>query len=683
MSSQESVFTREPLLGFMRDQQFMNAAEFSTALHPQTLWLDGTAPHLLNQLLAARLEGCPEERWLHALLCHPVLAGLQPAEADGTSAAGQTARPSVLASYLPAPGQADASPLAPPPTSAEFLALVPRLLHRSMAWIVRDPCPTLVLLTYDPGTLPLLFQSDGQDFWRHRLLELFPDVTLATAPLVGLTSPHQFLQPQARWRRFPVSLPTADLCEQHLVEPILETELAVYAWRDPLQPAPAERALRDLANLLQKLVFLHPRPFLSQLGQAQRAPVRIEHRLLNAQTEHWRRFFLDMLDACAAENDSDIHIQPKERGGLAILRRRSGFLQFEAGIPAAATAAFYAAVLSGTGIEMDLNPSKPKDGRTSIYLPHLARWIDLRLSLLPARPPFRAPAIIIRLLDPTTVRGGLGSILTDPVDHRAWDFAMDLRAGLVVVTGPTGSGKSRTLYSALQTKHAREPGLSFKSVEDPIEFNVGDWLQQNQLSEESGVGFGTMIRGFLRSDPNVIFVGEIRDADGAQAAAQLVLNGFLVVTTLHVAEPALAPQRLFDLGVHPNVLRSALRFVTSQRLVGRSCPQCRSDRPPTEAEIARHRHLLGDTHPLPSSVRVNSGCAHCHDLGIRGRVAVQEYLVNHEDDSATADAIAGRDFLLLRSRMAALGFPNLRQRALPWAYGPEARIPITAALHVK
>ncbi len=653
--------THEPVLALLRDRQFLQMLDFANAMQPLQPWLDGSSPELLTRFLASVYDRVPEAKWLSNLLTAT--------ELNDPTAPTDPLSPG--AAYMPAPGRADAVALAPDPTSETFCELVPPAYRRSNAWLVTEPAPFIILLTYDPALLRQLPHEDIQNFWRELAVRRRPDLkaTLIEQPLViGLTSFHQFVRQDASWRRFPTPKAMSDHCSQEGISLFFATELAVYGWQDRSDDEQDEklriRKTERLRDVIYRHVHVRPPVFLNIMGSEAALPPLQDFRLHDPVADFWRRSWRTILNDCVENGDSDIHVLAKEDGGLNVLRRRHGNMEYLTGVPADSTTACYKAILAGTSIDPGTLPHEPKDGRSYFYAFSDRRRIDIRFNLEPGAPPFSRPACVLRLLDPATIRGGLPAIFIDDLDRRAWEYALSLHGGLIVVTGPTGSGKSRTVYSLIQTLHERRPTESFKSAEDPLEFLLGDWFQQNQISASLGVDFDKVVRGLMRADPETIFIGEIRDETTARAAIMAAQSGHYVITTTHTPSPVNLVDRLKEFKIDPETTQSVYRFGTAQRLIGRSCPQCRETRrlgdvaPVLPEEICDHEN---------EDVIFNTGCPTCRGKGIIGRIAVQEYLHLPEKNDELSRAVRENDKARLWKQVATTGIPNVRHRAFTLA----------------
>jgi len=256
---------------------------------------------------------------------------------------------------------------------------------------------------------------------------------------------------------------------------------------------------------------------------------------------------------------------------------------------------------------------RPQGGRARVAI-NGAR-VDLRVSTLPAS---HGEKVVIRILDSRAALRSVESLGLDPIDGPRMQKLLEVREGLILVTGPTGSGKTTTLYAALRLLQHR--GVNIITVEDPVEYRIPG-IVQVQIHEKAGLTFASVLRSVLRQDPDVVLIGEIRDRETAAIAIQASLTGHLVFATLHTNDACSSIVRLTDLGVDSVKLSGALQGVVAQRLIRRLCPACR-----LVANAGVPRRLVG-TVPEDSMVYVSMGCRECSMTGYSGRVAVTEVLV--------------------------------------------------------
>jgi type II secretory ATPase GspE/PulE/Tfp pilus assembly ATPase PilB-like protein len=319
------------------------------------------------------------------------------------------------------------------------------------------------------------------------------------------------------------------------------------------------------------------------------------------------RFVRKFMEDAVSIGASDIHIERYE--SFARIRFRwEGQLIEKFEVPLSQ----YNAVVSRIKIlsELDISERRlPQDGR--IHLTAHGQKIDIRVSTLPAQ---FGEKIVLRLLTRSPAFLQLDNLGMKPDELERFNTALQAPNGIVLITGPTGSGKTTTLYAALNLLN--RPHSNISTVEDPIEYNI-EGINQVQVKEEIGMTFGNALRAFLRQDPNIIMVGEIRDRETAEIAIRAALVGRLVFSTLHTNSSWDAVTRLIDMGVEPYLLAASLRMVVAQRLLRRLCDTCK--RP---ISVQTHAKLL-DTYQI-STCHEPVGCPECHYTGYAKRKAIYE-----------------------------------------------------------
>ena len=339
-----------------------------------------------------------------------------------------------------------------------------------------------------------------------------------------------------------------------------------------------------------------------------------------------------LLEALQTEA-SDVHVEPQQ-DGLQIRFRQDGVLQrYIEPLPSR----LIPAVTSRFKIMADLDIAERRmaqDGR--IRRTYRNRMVDFRVNSLPSR---YGEKICLRLLDSSATQLGLDKLISNP---SALSLVRNLGSkpfGMILVTGPTGSGKSTTLYSLLAERN--EPGINISTVEDPIEYTLPG-ITQCQVNREKGFDFSTALRAFMRQDPDVLLVGETRDLETAKTAIEAALTGHLVLTTLHCNDASSAIARLNEMGVEPFMVSASLIGIVSQRLLRRVCRSCRKSYHPTEKELGRFG-LMAHTETGVTFFKAHhhgqekQPCPNCQGSGYKGRVGVYEVLrMNEELASAVA-----------------------------------------------
>ncbi len=387
-----------------------------------------------------------------------------------------------------------------------------------------------------------------------------------------------------------------------LVEPILVNrtvlEVAINAAYSGRDTGAAEvLGAMDSSRLLNDAVAAKNEDLLDTSG---RAPII---RLVN-----------QLLFDAVLVGASDIHIQPAEEHVL-IRQRIDGILFDVLKIPKS----IQEEVLTRVKVLGKMNIAEkrlPQDGRATVELGE--RIVDLRIASLPTSHNER---IVIRLLDKSARLYTLGELGMPDVTLARWRDLIRLDHGLILVTGPTGSGKSTTLYSALQEINSKE--LNVLTLEDPIEYQL-EGISQSQINEKKGLTFAAGMRSVLRQDPDIIMVGEIRDRDTATMAIQASLTGHLVFSTLHTNDAASAVTRMLDLGVEPYLVASSLVASLAQRLIRRLCIKCRQP-----VEQGGEPNSTAGLSPIDAFRPV--GCPACRHTGFSGRVGLFELLITNDE----------------------------------------------------
>lgn len=364
---------------------------------------------------------------------------------------------------------------------------------------------------------------------------------------------------------------------------------------------------------------------------------------------------------------SDIHIEPMDRK-LIVRIRVDGTLHVlsESDAKNAAPVAQRLKLISGLNIS---ERRLPQDGRFNIKVHR--HVIDVRIATTPTA---FGEAVVMRLLNQNAGHLNLDQIGMPPETYSAFIEALDRPQGMILVTGPTGSGKTTTLYSALKRLNSTESKLI--TVEDPIEYRIAG-INQIQAHEKIGLTFNAALRSILRQDPDIILVGEMRDGETVEAALRASMTGHLVMSTLHTNDAKSATSRLIDMGAEPFVVGQSLQMVLAQRLVRRVCTHCAKPDTPTDQEIAwseRFKPDSGDDAPAqaPTFMR-GAGCEQCSHTGYLGRSAVYEHLCLTKElvaaldkgDQAFSEAAAkvmrGRTLAYHANRLAREGLVTVKE----------------------
>ncbi len=353
----------------------------------------------------------------------------------------------------------------------------------------------------------------------------------------------------------------------------------------------------------------------------------------------------EILVEASNERASDIHIEPEE-GHLRIRYRVDGILQTQ-NLPPEINR-FQAAIISRLKIMARLNIAEkrlPQDGRIKMRVHN--REIDVRVSIIPM---IHGESIVMRLLDKSRMVFNLANVGMLPDMHAKFRKMIDRPHGIVLVTGPTGSGKSTTLYSALN--EIKDEATKIITVEDPVEYQQPG-ISQIQVHTKIGMTFAASLRSILRHDPDVILIGEMRDLETAESAIQASLTGHLVFSTLHTNDSPSAFTRLVEMGIEPFLVSSTVEGVMAQRLVRTICAECKTTYMPNYADIP------DDFPGKPMSLWKGAGCRRCHQTGYRGRVGIFELMVTN--DLIKDLVMKGMNANVIRAEAMKAGMQTLRQ----------------------
>jgi len=365
---------------------------------------------------------------------------------------------------------------------------------------------------------------------------------------------------------------------------------------------------------------------------------------------------------------SDIHIEPLEKR-LRVRYRIDGVLQEVDNPPKR----LQASIISRLKIMSNMSIAEkrvPQDGR--IQIPVMGRTLDLRVSCLPTN---HGESIVMRILDKTSLLLGLGDLGFFSDDQETMSKIINMPDGVFLVTGPTGSGKTTTLYGCLN--EINKPDRKIITVEDPVEYQLGG-INQVQVNADINLTFAAALRSILRQAPNVIMIGEIRDLETANIAVQAALTGHLVFSTLHTNDAPSAVTRIVDMGVKPFLVASAVKAIMAQRLIRKVCPKCRVPYMPTDYEMEVLK-LNPDEMKNATMVRGN-GCNECSRTGYRGRMGIYEiFMVDDEIRRLIYEKVPSN---VIRARARELGMRTLREdgvrKIMAGITTPEEVISITA-----
>jgi type IV pilus assembly protein PilB len=387
------------------------------------------------------------------------------------------------------------------------------------------------------------------------------------------------------------------------VQPCVASESAIKKAIDKAYDSAASfetvmRGMEDEIEVIEEQV--DDTPDVALLGEAEQAPVV---KLVNS-----------LISDAVRKGASDIHIEPYERT-LRVRFRIDGTLYEMMSPPFR----MKAAIISRLKIMADLDIAErriPQDGRIKLRL--LGRSIDLRVSSLPT---IYGEKVVMRILDKGNLNIDLNKLGFQESALKEFTHAIAQPYGMVLVTGPTGSGKTTTLYSALSK--INQPEVNIMTAEDPVEYNL-EGINQVLVNEAVGLSFAAALRAFLRQDPNIIMVGEIRDIDTGSIAVKAALTGHLVLSTLHTNDAPSTINRMIDMGIEPFLVASSTNLIMAQRLLRKVCVACKSD-VKLHAEVLRELGIAEDE-ARKVAFKEGKGCVDCNNTGYKGRLGVYEVM---------------------------------------------------------
>lgn len=324
-----------------------------------------------------------------------------------------------------------------------------------------------------------------------------------------------------------------------------------------------------------------------------------------------------ILSNAAIQRASDIHIDPQETK-VVVRYRIDGVLRVERILPRHMQSVLTARIKIMANLDITEHRI-PQDGRIKIHLDF--HPVDLRVSTLPT---FFGEKIVMRLLDMGTTLNDISKLGFNSLNYKRFSELIEKPTGIVLITGPTGSGKSSTLYAALNKLNSEE--VNIITIEDPVEFQL-EGINQIQVNSNVGLTFAAGLRSILRQDPNIIMVGEIRDKETVDVAIRASLTGHLVLSTLHTNDSLGTVTRLIDMRVEPFLLASSLSGIVSQRLVRRVCRDCVESHEPSNREI----EIFAKRGIKIEKVSRGKGCSSCNMTGYKGRIALHEVLVVNDE----------------------------------------------------
>lgn len=367
------------------------------------------------------------------------------------------------------------------------------------------------------------------------------------------------------------------------------------------------------------------------------------------ETSDIAKFVELVLTQAVKDKASDIHFDPQE-DQIVVRYRVDGILYNTATAPASSIKEIVSRIK--VMAELDIaNTRHPQDGRLSLNI--ASKKIDFRIATLPA---VYGEKIVMRILDNSSSSLPLSALGFSAKNFKRLITAANKPYGAVLVTGPTGSGKSTTLYSVLNSLNS--PGVNIITAEDPVEYRLKG-VNQIQINKKQGLTFEAVLRTVLRADPDIILVGEIRDAETAEIALHAAMTGHMVFSTLHTNDAASALSRLEEMGVEGFMIASTLEAVVSQRLIRRLCDNCKETYTPEVLDLKLNGYPYRDGEPIPTLYKAHeNGCKLCKNKGYRGRSGIHEVLV--VTDRMRAAIIKGESSEVLNKLALADGMTSMK-----------------------
>ena len=358
-----------------------------------------------------------------------------------------------------------------------------------------------------------------------------------------------------------------------------------------------------------------------------------------------------ILADAAKRRCSDIHIEPYEKV-FRVRFRIDGVLQEIMSPPLRLKNALVSRLKVMAGLDI-AERRLTQDGRIKLKM-GMGGELDIRVSILPT---LFGEKVVMRLLDKSNLQLDMSRLGFDPQNLKDFQEAIHKPYGMILITGPTGSGKSTTLYSALS--ELNKPDVNISTAEDPVEFNLMG-INQVQMKEQIGLNFAAALRAFLRQDPNIILVGEIRDFETAEIAIKAALTGHLVLSTLHTNDAPSTISRLMNMGIEPFLVATSVNLIQAQRLIRRVCKDCKREHPTPPEALMEVGFSAEDAKNLKTFK--GTGCATCNNTGYKGRIGLYE--VMEVNDDIRELILIGASSLELRKKAIEDGMITLRESGL-------------------
>ncbi|MFF2090426.1 GspE/PulE family protein [Paenibacillus sp. NPDC058174] len=422
-----------------------------------------------------------------------------------------------------------------------------------------------------------------------------------------------------------IQLMTQKLADQHCVLPLrMDGNRLVIAMADPLdyfaideiriatglRVEPVIAAREELVRAINRYYGLSET--IEQISQNLQLKDLDDERAIQDENSPVVKTVNQIIVQAVHLGASDIHLDPQD-GNFRIRYRVDGVMRTERNLPTN----MHGVIIARIKIMANLNVAErrlPQDGRVELDIDF--RKVDMRVSTLPT---VHGEKVVIRVLDLSASQADISKLSLSEHNYRLFKGAIESANGVVLITGPTGSGKSTALYSALG--HLNREDVNIITIEDPVEYQL-EGVNQVQVNPVTGLTFARGLRAILRQDPNIVMIGEIRDSETAEISVRAAMTGHLVLSTLHTNNAVNAITRLVDMGVEPFLVSSSLTCIVAQRLVRRICPHCSHSYEPS----AEERAVLTKVRFEAARLFKGEGCGECGLSGYKGRMAIQEIL---------------------------------------------------------
>jgi type II secretory ATPase GspE/PulE/Tfp pilus assembly ATPase PilB-like protein len=670
---------------------------------PSQLWLEGICEKLLNLhfIIQNELGGGNTLPDFHYIPC--------PGKKNGERISHAEEKPKhrLILGRTPSAQDIANSPL----------ALCPDGRSRETCWVIpyhnsKGHRKLVFLLTFDPHHLVKLRTNteetqQAKEYWENlaRLQgKISPKESPAPLFLYGLTGLHEWLQdifpPEGQekeeWERQLVPEHEREKASTMGLDLYFSSPVAAYGWSTLEKPKGRERARTNLQQLLSKKVVLFDPIYGRSTGTRVTKPEGVKNLVRLPETEREltaRAMWQNALTQAYSTGASDIHLEPQKDTGqgesnLVISLRKDNEMTFFAKCPKGVGENVIRFALEGSGV-IRSDTEHGQDGRKTWIHPKKKAAVDLRISVTPMASG-TMQEVVIRLLDNSRLKGGLGELGLEPEELDIWRRALAIEESLILVSGPTGSGKSSTLFSAICDIHLRDPNRKITSIEDPIEYSFPFRATQHEVKESSRMNFPAYIRRMMRNDVDTVLVGEIRDAETLMATLNLGLTGHQVLSTIHAKSAADTVLRMLEFKPEPYMVSEVPKLVVAQRLAATPCPVCTRTLPLNEAEeqIQAHGGLQRvlafsdqwkSRHPHTGEKgqgiwKTSDGCPACRFTGVQGKTAIQEFLIIHQHNKKY---LKEGNIGSLQDSMKELGLYNLETTA--WKMAWKGKISIKEA----